>query len=80
MEETITLDLEYVNSLRTVRGGFTKALTDELGITYPYTKGWVRELAKEKRVITVDYYFYLQGLSDKLTESTKKQHRKRGIT
>ena len=57
------LDHETLESLRTSKRGFTKALTDELGIEYPYKPKWLRDLKKENRPITTAYYLYLKELS-----------------
>jgi hypothetical protein len=72
-QTTITLDSEHIEALRTPQGGFTKALTDELGIAYPYKGKWLKELKKEKRVVTTDYYFKLHGLSEKYSKVTLKR-------
>jgi hypothetical protein len=71
--ETITLNDTNLEALRSSKFGFTKALTDELGVPYPLVKGWLNDLKEKKIKVTLEYYFYLQGLSTLFAKDVKRE-------
>jgi len=71
--QMIFIDYELLESLRTDKGGFTKALTDELGVDYPYKKGWKSKLINEDRAVGNKYLMRLIQLSKTLSEDSLRK-------
>ena len=66
------LDLENLKKLGTNSSGFTKALTDKLGVNRPLKKGWFKKLAKQNKVITKEEFNQLVLLSTVKSKQLKK--------
>ena len=69
----VVLNDTNLEALRSSKFGFTKALTDELNVPYPLVKGWLNELKEKEIKVTLDYYFYLQGLSTLFAKDVKRE-------
>lgn len=68
----IRLNRETMESLRSEKGGYTKALTDALGVPYPLEKGWKTGIEFSGRTVTQEEYDKLLILKDIKCEKKKR--------
>ena len=62
--QTMKLNRQRMEQLRSTKGGYTKALTEALGVPWPLVKGWKTQIESSNRSIIEEEFSKLLKIKD----------------